>query len=118
MACHRDRARHDARGSPDTVEERVGGASVDFGEGDSGEQTRRQRDGMGSAAPASAYEEHGWSGEAPPVATEVAVTSHSGDRCVVRMVHSLFTAKDDWDDELESFETGLAGLLRGAAGAT
>ena len=32
------------------------------------------------------------------------VTSRSGDRCVVRMVHSLFTEKDDWDDELESFE--------------
>ena len=58
-----------------------------------------------------AYEEHGWSGEAPPVATEVTVTSRSGDRCVVRMVHSLFTDKDDWDDELESFETGWPGFF-------
>lgn len=32
------------------------------------------------------YEEHGWNGDAPPVATEVVVTSRSGDRCVVRMV--------------------------------
>lgn len=53
-----------------------------------------------------AYEEVGWSGDAPPVATEVTVTSRTGDRCVVRMVHSLFTDRDDWDDELESFEGG------------
>jgi hypothetical protein len=39
------------------------------------------------------------------------VTSRSGDRCVVRMVHSLFTEKDDWDDELESFETGWPGFF-------
>jgi hypothetical protein len=45
------------------------------------------------------------------VATEVTVTSHSGDRCVVRMVHSLFTQKDDWDDELESFEGGWPGFF-------
>jgi uncharacterized protein YndB with AHSA1/START domain len=53
-----------------------------------------------------AYEEVGWSGEAPPVATEVTVTARSGGRCVVRIVHSLFTDRDDWDDELESFESG------------
>jgi len=52
------------------------------------------------------YEEVGWSGDAPPVATEVVVTSRSGGECVVRMVHSLFTDRDDWDDELESFEGG------------
>lgn len=52
------------------------------------------------------YEEVGWSGDAPPVATEVVITSRSGDECVVRMVHSLFTERDDWDDELESFEQG------------
>lgn len=52
------------------------------------------------------YEEVGWSGEAPPLATELVVTSRSGDECVVRMVHSLFTERDDWDDELDSFETG------------
>ncbi|PRC41574.1 ATPase, partial [Mycobacterium sp. ITM-2017-0098] len=43
--------------------------------------------------------------------TEVTVTSRSGDRCVVRMVHSLFTDRDDWDDELESFETGWPGFF-------
>jgi hypothetical protein len=27
------------------------------------------------------------------------------------MVHSLFSERDDWDDELESFETGWPGFF-------
>lgn len=35
------------------------------------------------------------------------------------MVHSLFTEKDDWDDELESFDGGWpAELLEGETAAT
>ena len=86
-----------------TVDEYVGGAiEFDFGGGDT----------SGGSVTAweppvrFAYEEVGWNGEAPPVATEVTITSRSGEECVVRMVHSLFTDKDDWDDELESFEGG------------
>lgn len=88
------------------VDERVGGTiTFYFGESDS-EDT--------SSGPVTAweppvrfgYEEIGWSGDAPPVATEVVVTSRSDDQCVVRMVHSLFADRDDWDDELESFESG------------
>ncbi|CAA0104317.1 Uncharacterised protein [Mycolicibacterium vanbaalenii] len=94
--------------APVTVEEHVGGAiEFDFGCGatSSGVVTEWE-------PPARlGYEEHGWSGDAPPVATEVVVTSRSGDRCVVRMVHSLFTDRDDWDDELESFETGWPGFF-------
>jgi uncharacterized protein YndB with AHSA1/START domain len=52
------------------------------------------------------YVEREWSEGAPPVATEITVTSRSGDRCVVRMVHSLFASTDDWDDQLEGFESG------------
>jgi uncharacterized protein YndB with AHSA1/START domain len=52
------------------------------------------------------YVEREWSEGAPPVATEVTVTSRSGSRCVVRMVHSLFASTDDWDDQLEGFESG------------
>ena len=90
-----------------TVDERVGGTvTFYFGENDGAEDT--------SSGPVTAweppvrfgYEEIGWSGDAPPVATEVVVTSRSNDQCVVRMVHSLFTARDDWDDELETFESG------------
>lgn len=52
------------------------------------------------------YVERNWNGEAPPVATEITITSRAGGRCVVRMVHSLFSATDDWDDQMEGFENG------------
>lgn len=94
--------------TPASVDERVGGAiEFDFGDGvvSSGVVTEW------SPPVRLGYEERGWSGDAPPVATEVVVTSRSGDRCVVRMVHSLFTDRDDWDDELESFETGWPGFF-------
>lgn len=55
--------------------------------------------------------EREWSEGAPPVATEITVTSRSGDRCVVRMVHSLFASTDDWDDQLEGFEGGWPGFF-------
>lgn len=52
------------------------------------------------------YVERDWMAGAPPVATEITVTARSGDRCVVRMVHSLVATSDDWDDQLEGFEQG------------
>lgn len=52
------------------------------------------------------YVERDWAEGAPPVATEITVTARSGDRCVVRMVHSLFASTDDWDDQMEGFEGG------------
>lgn len=52
------------------------------------------------------YVEREWNGDAPPVATEIVITPRAGGRCVVRMVHTLFSSKDDWDDQLESFEEG------------
>lgn len=57
------------------------------------------------------YVEFGWAEGAPPVATEISITARSGDTCVVRMVHSLFTSSDDWDDQVESFETGWPGFF-------
>ncbi len=96
----------------DKVDERVGGAiTFDFGDENCGEDTSGGTVTAWEPPARFAYEEYGWSGDAPPVATEVTVTSHSGDRCVVRMVHSLFTERDDWDDELESFETGWPGFF-------
>lgn len=85
------------------IDERVGGKiAFDFGPNGSstGEVTHWE-------PPARfAYVEREWSEGAPPVATEITVTARSGDRCVLRMVHSLFTANDDWDDQLEGFEGG------------
>lgn len=97
--------------TPTVVEEHVGGSiSFDFG-GGSGEDVSSGKVTAWDAPVRFAYEEYGWNGDAPPVATEVTVTSRSGDQCVVRMVHSLFTEKDDWDGELESFETGWPGYF-------
>jgi hypothetical protein len=45
------------------------------------------------------------------VATEIVITSRSGNRCLVRMVHSLFTSSDDWDDQIEGFEKGWPGFF-------
>ena len=59
-----------------------------------------------------AYIEREWNEGAPPVATEITVTGRSGDRCVVRMVHSLFASTDDWDDQLEGFESGWPGFFQ------
>jgi uncharacterized protein YndB with AHSA1/START domain len=98
--------------TPTKVDEHVGGAiSFNFGEANCGEDVSSGNVTAWEPPTRFAYEEYGWSGEAPPVATEVTVTSRSGDQCVVRMVHSLFTDKDDWDDELESFETGWPGFF-------
>jgi hypothetical protein len=57
------------------------------------------------------YVEREWKEGAPPVATEIVITSRSGDRCVLRMVHSLFATTDDWDDQLEGFEAGWPGFF-------
>ena len=98
--------------TPTKVDEHVGGAiAFDFGDENCGEDTSSGKVTAWDPPVRFGYEEYGWSGDAPPVATEVTVTSRSGDRCVVRMVHSLFTEKDDWDDELESFETGWPGFF-------
>lgn len=94
--------------TPTTVEERVGGAvAFDFGDGTvsrgvvtAWEPPRRV-----------AYEERGWMEGAPPVATEIVVTSRAGGQCVVRMVHSLFTDQATWDGELEGFEAGWTGFF-------
>lgn len=62
-----------------------------------------------------AYEEPGWSEGAPPLATEFVIEALSGSTCRVRLVHSLFTSEDDWDDQLGSMETGwppFFGVLR------
>jgi uncharacterized protein YndB with AHSA1/START domain len=98
--------------TPTTVDERVGGTiTFDFGAENCGEETSTGTITAWEPPYRLAYEERDWSGDAPPVATEVTITTRSGDRCVMRMVHSLFTSKDDWDDELEGFESGWPGFF-------
>lgn len=52
------------------------------------------------------YVEPDWSGDAPPLATEHIVETRGGGQCTVRFVSSLFTTRDEWDDQLESMEGG------------
>jgi uncharacterized protein YndB with AHSA1/START domain len=88
---------------PTDVEERVGGA-VTFHIGP----------GMESAGVVTAfdpprriaYEEPDWNPPAPPLGTEFVIEARAGGTCVVRMVHSLFTSKEDWDDQFDGFEAG------------
>lgn len=93
---------------PAEVEPRAGGSlRFDFGQGVSstGEVTRW------NPPLEFGYVEREWSPGAPPVATEITITARSGNRCVLRMVHSLFTSTDDWDGELEGFEQGWQGYF-------
>lgn len=87
--------------TPVAIEERVGGTiRFDFGEnGDSaGEVTAWQPPHR------FGYVEHGWGGGAPPLATEITVTARSGGKCLVRMVHSLFSSTDDWEAQATASE--------------
>lgn len=94
--------------TPTVVEERVGGAmTFDLGP----EMQSAAQVTVWEPPQRLGYEERDWSGEAPPLATEVVVETRSGGRCVVRMVHSLFTSRADWDDELESMERGWPGFI-------
>lgn len=86
-----------------TIDERVGG-ELRFDMGDHG--TSAGEVTTWEPPHRFGYVEREWSPGAPPCATEITITSRSGDRCVVRMVHSLFTSADDWDDQMEGFEKG------------
>src|SRR6202163_461668 len=94
---------------PTEIQERVGGTVVShFGPG------------MDSTATVTAWEpprrfaaeSGGFGPNAPPLATEWVVEARSGGTCVVRVVHSLFASADDWDDELESVESGWPAFFR------
>jgi uncharacterized protein YndB with AHSA1/START domain len=88
---------------PTRVDQRVGGAI-----------TFQMAPGMDSPATVTSwdpphqltYEERDWAPTAPPLATEIIVEARSAGRCVVRLVSSLFASGEDWDNQLESFESG------------
>jgi uncharacterized protein YndB with AHSA1/START domain len=90
------------------IEPKVGGAfRLDFGEGvvSTGEVTEWN-------PPRSiGYVERDWQPGAPPVATEITIMGRTGNQCVVRMVHTLFTTSDEWDDQVEGFENGWPGFF-------
>jgi uncharacterized protein YndB with AHSA1/START domain len=55
---------------------------------------------------------NGMGPNAPALATEWIVEARSGGTCVVRVVHSLFASTDDWDNQLESVESGWPSFFR------
>lgn len=89
--------------TPAAIEERVGGA-IRFDMGENGESKGEVT--VWEPPLRFGYIERDWAEGAPPLATEITVTARSGDRCVLRMVHSLFASTDDWDDQMEGFEGG------------
>lgn len=50
--------------------------------------------------------------DAPSIATQWIVEARSGGVCVVRVVHSLFTDSDEWDNSLEAWESGWPDFFR------
>jgi uncharacterized protein YndB with AHSA1/START domain len=48
----------------------------------------------------------------PAMATEWTVEARDGGKCVVRVVHSLFASTDEWDNQLESLESGWPAFFR------
>lgn len=90
------------------IEPRVGGKfSLDWGLGaiTTGEVTTWK------APHTIGYVEREWAPNAPAVATEITVIGRAGNQCVVRMVHSLFTSSDEWDDQIEGFASGWPGFF-------
>lgn len=53
----------------------------------------------------------GWGGS-PPIADEWTVEARAGGTCIVRIVHSMFAEKDDWDGQLEGTEKGWPAFFR------
>ena len=94
--------------TPATIDERVGGA-IRFDMGENGESKGEVT--VWEPPLRFGYVERDWIEGAPPLATEITVTAKSGDRCIVRMVHSLFASTDDWDDQMEGFEGGWPGFF-------
>jgi len=94
---------------PTEIDERVSGAvTAHFGPG------------MDSSATVTAWEPpQRFAAEspdlgpnAPTLATEWTVEARSGGTCLVRVVHSLFASTDDWDDQIESIESGWPAFFR------
>jgi len=97
---------------PSSVEERQGGlATASFGPGMDSAATITQWDPPHRFVTQS-KEGSGLGPDAPSVADEWTVEARSGGTCIVRVVHSLYSDKDDWDNQLEGFESGWPSFFR------
>jgi uncharacterized protein YndB with AHSA1/START domain len=76
--------------------------------------------GMEATSPVTAWEppqkwasqSDGWMPGMPPIAHEWSVEARGGGICIVRIVSSLFTSTDDWNDQLEATGFGWPGFFR------
>jgi uncharacterized protein YndB with AHSA1/START domain len=94
---------------PTKSDEKVGGTIAStFGPGMDSEATITAWD----APHRFAAESPGFAPGMPPMATEWTVEARSGGTCIVRVVHSLFAATDDWDNQLENVESGWPSFFR------
>jgi len=59
-----------------------------------------------------ANQSDGWVPGSPPIANEWSVEARGGGVCLVRIVQSLFSSTDEWDNQLEGAEDGWPGFLR------
>ena len=95
---------------------------TEFVQGDDGKPAKLVLNfgpGMESEATVTKWEpprrfaaESNWASDSPLVATEWTVEARSGGTCIVRVVHSLFSDSDDWDDQLKGTESGWPGFFR------
>ena len=89
---------------PAQIEPRVGGKMVlNFGPGMDSESEVTAWNAPHSF---SAKNSDGLGPGSPEMATEWTVEAHSGGTCTVRVVHSLFAATDEWDNQLGEVENG------------
>jgi uncharacterized protein YndB with AHSA1/START domain len=91
-----------------TLEERVGG-KIEFQMGPGATSVGEIIEWRPPAK--LAYVERGWMEGAPDCVTEIAVTKRSYGKTLFNMRHSLATSKEDWDESLESFESGWQGFF-------
>lgn len=59
-----------------------------------------------------ASQSDGWVPGMPPVAHEWSIEARGGGVCVLRIVSSLFSSTDDWDNQLEATGEGWPGFFR------
>jgi hypothetical protein len=63
--------------------------------------------------PPQAFASQGESmGGMPPIAMEWSIEARAGGVCLVRVVQSLFSSTDDWDDQLEGASSAWLGFFR------
>ncbi len=52
-----------------------------------------------------------WMPDAPPIAGEWTIQARAGGTCTLRIVQSLFASGDDWDNQLETLDSGWSAFL-------